>query len=362
MQVKIERTQRESGLVSKKVVFCIDARVEFTQDELRSIERYKLGKEIIYFSEAARLAHEKTQAHLQDSRANAFNIRGLGSTLKAAGSTLMTAMHLTISINSLSQGQHVECKTLAELQEAEEAILTACKNLKGYLTRAATFDGRATLYGFTEDGEVEIIAQAEPRNNELIAPPEQLDGSSAVPESEPLAAAYKPYEEATFDEPGTSFSLDDIRNWPNWLKGTVGALAIFLGLWFVKSVLSNPMGSGTVQIVAPAPVVSANSSTNADGSPAYATDAAAPATDEAPQGGAAAGAAAPAADLPMQYATDAAAPATDEPSDDYLAKSNFILPNGAGISAFEKKVDGVIIHYAPCPKYHLTSPYNFQCD
>lgn len=53
MQLKLQRSQREGGVVSKSVIFCLDARVEFTPAEQASITRYKLHKQVIYNSEAA---------------------------------------------------------------------------------------------------------------------------------------------------------------------------------------------------------------------------------------------------------------------------------------------------------------------
>ena len=57
-------------------------------------------------------------------------------------------MNLNITINELERGKHVECKDMDELIGAEDAVINACENLKGYLARAATFDGREILIDF----------------------------------------------------------------------------------------------------------------------------------------------------------------------------------------------------------------------
>jgi hypothetical protein len=65
-----------------------------------------------------------------------------GGVLKGLASVAMAKMSLSITIDSLGQGQQVECQNLDELLGAEEAIRTACEHLKGYLAIADTFDGR----------------------------------------------------------------------------------------------------------------------------------------------------------------------------------------------------------------------------
>ena len=44
--------------------------------------------------------------------------------LKGLGSLVLAKMNLNITIASLQQGQHIECKDLGELLECEEAIMT----------------------------------------------------------------------------------------------------------------------------------------------------------------------------------------------------------------------------------------------
>ena len=46
MQLKIKRSQREGGIVSKNMIFCIDAIVHFTPEEAASVKRYKLEGEV----------------------------------------------------------------------------------------------------------------------------------------------------------------------------------------------------------------------------------------------------------------------------------------------------------------------------
>jgi hypothetical protein len=167
MQLKIKRSQREGGVMSKTAIFCLDARAEFTQQELQSITRYKLHGQVIYNSEA--------------SRKNLENARSEGG-IKGLASIAMAAMKLNITVGSLSQGQHIECKSLDELLGAEEAIMTACENLKSYLDTAATFDGREVLIDFDSKGP-KMIAQATTPAPMTVAPaaPSSSSGIQETP-------------------------------------------------------------------------------------------------------------------------------------------------------------------------------------
>jgi len=150
MQLKLQRSQREGGVMSKSVIFCLDARVEFTPAEQQSITKYKLHKQVIYNSEASKRALDGGAARVDGSTVGH---------LKSLAFTALAAMNLNISIESLQRGQHVECKSMDELLGAEEAIMDACRNLRGYLDTAATFDGREVLISFNTD-EPEVLASA----------------------------------------------------------------------------------------------------------------------------------------------------------------------------------------------------------
>jgi hypothetical protein len=185
MLLKIRRSQREGGLISKNVIFCLDARADFTAQEQQNITRYKLHNQMIYNSEAS-------ARHL--AKADAQRDGSLGGSLKSLALVAMAAMKLNISIASLQRGQHVECKSLDELLGAEQAIMTACENLKGYLDTAATFDGREVLVDFAT-GAPQVVAHA--AAPALIVPPPApplpapapalpapaVEGAEAIPEA-----------------------------------------------------------------------------------------------------------------------------------------------------------------------------------
>lgn len=141
MQLKVKRSQRTSGLMGKTVLFCADIRAEYTPEERTNINKYSLGGEVIYNSRAA-AEHLDRMGRQVDGSA-----KGL---LKGLGSLVLAKMNLNITIASLQQGHHIECKDLSELLECEDAICGACKNLKDFLAAAATFDGREIVVDLDE--------------------------------------------------------------------------------------------------------------------------------------------------------------------------------------------------------------------
>jgi hypothetical protein len=148
MQLKLKRSQRQGGVMGGKLLFCLDARAEYTPEEQANIAKYKLGKQVIYSSEAAKKHIDKGMGNLDGSATGGF---------KALGAFALASLHLNITIDSLKEGQHIECKELDELLGAEETLVTACKNLKAFLAAAATFDGRESVVDFSGE-EPRMIA------------------------------------------------------------------------------------------------------------------------------------------------------------------------------------------------------------
>ena len=152
MQLKLVRSQRESGVISKSVIFCLDARVQLTAEEQASINKYKLGGQVIYNSEASKRHLDAHQGALASGTA--------GGIAKSFVSLAMAALNLNITINGLQNGQHIECKSLDELLAAEAALMEACTNLRAFLDTAATFDGREVLIDF--NGKEPALVSAAP--------------------------------------------------------------------------------------------------------------------------------------------------------------------------------------------------------
>ena len=230
MQLKLQRSQRDGGIISRNVIFCLDARVEFTAEEQRHIIRYKLQNEVIYNSEAS-------ARYL--ARADAQRDGSIKGNLKSIASVAMAAMRLNISIASLQKGQHVECKSLDELLGAEEAIMTACENLRAYLDTAATFDGREVLFAFETGGPTVIAHSGGAPPALAIAPPAPLPPPRGEPPAlPPSMARAEPSPEAW---PASSYSSEGQSPWELWTgltdgqrKLIVGFLAVFVLMILMK--------------------------------------------------------------------------------------------------------------------------------
>ena len=53
MQLKFQRSQRAGGVFGNTVIFCLDARADYSPPEAANIAKYRLGSQIVYNSEAA---------------------------------------------------------------------------------------------------------------------------------------------------------------------------------------------------------------------------------------------------------------------------------------------------------------------
>jgi hypothetical protein len=144
MHLKIKRSQK-SGLLGK-VIFCLDVRAEYSQEEKDNINKYKLGGEVVYSSEKAKARAAVADAHLEG-----------GSLLKGLAHGIMANLSLNVTVASLQQGHHIETKTLEELLACEETLRDASKNLTGWLDAAASFDGRETVIEY-KNGQALVAA------------------------------------------------------------------------------------------------------------------------------------------------------------------------------------------------------------
>jgi hypothetical protein len=147
MQLKLRRSQRSGGMLASKVIFSLDARTDLTPDEKDLVSKYGLGKLVVYDSEARKKSAEAAYGHFDEAGSSSIG-RSLWKNTRGLASAAMMALALRVTVDGLTAGQHIECKDLDELLGAEAAILNACKNLKGYLETAQTFDGREEVVEF----------------------------------------------------------------------------------------------------------------------------------------------------------------------------------------------------------------------
>lgn len=147
MQLKLKRAQREGGMIGKKIIFALDARADLSNEEKDLVKKYGLGALVVYDS-AARRKHAESAVGHADSSIGASTGASMFRLGRAYASMAMSALSLRVTVDSLTRGQHIECKDLDELLGAEAAIIEACKSLKGYLETAVTFDGREEVVEF----------------------------------------------------------------------------------------------------------------------------------------------------------------------------------------------------------------------
>jgi hypothetical protein len=153
MQVKLQRSQRAGGMLGGKVIFALDVRVELSREEAALASKYRLGSIVVYDSEARKRSAEAAYRHFDDAARTpgiewSSTGRSLWSNARGLASAVRMALSLRLTVDSLINGQHIECEDLNELLGAETAIIDACKNVAAYLETALTFDGGEELIEF----------------------------------------------------------------------------------------------------------------------------------------------------------------------------------------------------------------------
>lgn len=123
MNLLLRRDQR-SSLVGN-VIFQLDIRAELTQEEIASIQRYKLGKTVLYSKD---------------------EIVDPGSGLLGLASRLaFKAMNISLSIDDLVRGKRIECKDIVEMLAVEEQIRQTAATFKQVLWAALHFGGEEAI-------------------------------------------------------------------------------------------------------------------------------------------------------------------------------------------------------------------------
>jgi hypothetical protein len=117
----------------------LDARVDLLPEERSNVDKYRLGTQVLYNSAA-------TEANLAKAAAGFAG----GGLLRGAVGLAMSRLSLSITVDSLTKGHHIECKDIDELLGAEEAIKSACDNIRTYIDLASTFDGREIVIDLNE--------------------------------------------------------------------------------------------------------------------------------------------------------------------------------------------------------------------
>ncbi len=140
MQLKLKRSQRAAGMLGGKIMYMLDARAELTPEERGLVSKHGLGKLSIYDSEGRKKRAQAAGEQLGGG--------GFFGTARGLASVAMASMSLQVTIDSLTSGHHIECKTMDELLGAESALREGCETLRTYLDLAVTFDGREEIIKF----------------------------------------------------------------------------------------------------------------------------------------------------------------------------------------------------------------------
>lgn len=124
MKLLLRRNQK-SGMLSSKITFMLDVRAELTPEEKDSVKKYKMGDTMLY---------------------QKMEMTDRGSGLLGLASRLAFKMiNLTVSVDDLVNGKHIECKDIVEMRAVEEQIKEASQNFKAILETAAHFGGEVVI-------------------------------------------------------------------------------------------------------------------------------------------------------------------------------------------------------------------------
>lgn len=152
--LKLKRSKKEGTFGA--TIYMLDARIDVNAETAAVIAKHGFGKRLIYESADRQLHSARANAHLAGSNnirslfgSNAERTAGAVKTVwklgRAAVSATRASFALRVTVDSLRKGIHVECKSMEELLEAEEAFRNAKENLEAYIETAQSFDGREEI-------------------------------------------------------------------------------------------------------------------------------------------------------------------------------------------------------------------------
>ena len=124
MKLLIRRVQK-TGLLGGKITFTMDVRADLSDEERVNIKKYKLGETMLY------------ESHATIDRGS--GLLGLASRLAHK------ALTISVSVNDLASGKHIEFKDIMEMIAVEECIKDATRNFMDVLRAAANFGGEEVL-------------------------------------------------------------------------------------------------------------------------------------------------------------------------------------------------------------------------
>jgi hypothetical protein len=159
MALRLKRGEKAGGsswlgrpIGPRIITFTLDARMEVSAEIRSRIEKYGLGGRLIYESANREKYAQRALQHAEymqeqpsfsaSAGAQAWGFaKQVGRLTAAVANATFSALSLRVTVNSLMEGHHIECKDMIELLEAEEAMEDAARNLKAVIDMAATFSG-----------------------------------------------------------------------------------------------------------------------------------------------------------------------------------------------------------------------------
>jgi hypothetical protein len=119
MKLLLRRNQK-SGMMGG-ITFTLDVRADISPEERRSIDKYKLGKTLLY-----------TRGEMVDP----------GKGLLGLASRLAFKMtNISVTVDDLAHGKRIDVKDIVEMLAVEEQIKEAARTFKQVLQAAAHFGG-----------------------------------------------------------------------------------------------------------------------------------------------------------------------------------------------------------------------------
>jgi len=113
MKLVLQKNQK-AGFT--KTIYVLEAKVELIDDEQKNVEKYKVGKVLLY-----------------------TNLADRGSGLAGLVSRVLAGIEITV--NDLVNGKKIEVKDFFQMLDMEDQIKEACKNFKLMLDAMASFGG-----------------------------------------------------------------------------------------------------------------------------------------------------------------------------------------------------------------------------
>jgi len=128
MKLRLNKSQRSSGVMSKKVIFSLGAQVDLSAQEAEYVKKYRMGSNIVYNK-------DRVNPEMHDYKSGKGIMRNLSA----------MAMNINLTVNDLVNGRTIECKDITEMIDAEVSVKSACAGLKNLLDACAGFEGEEII-------------------------------------------------------------------------------------------------------------------------------------------------------------------------------------------------------------------------